>query len=524
VSGAKIIVNDDLFETRLAVIENGLITGIHISRKGEENLLGNVYLGRVIRVMPGMQAAFVDIGLSRAGFLPGRQVLSPEMHDALRQEAGDRRGKDGEKGEAGPSRKTRRSRRKGRPIEQMLKGGQEVIVQIVQQPHGMKGAKVTTYVSLPGHYCVYMPTIEGVGVSRRISDRKKRARMRKLANRLRARHEGGFIIRTAAGAAKDSEVEREADYIGNLWKEVVRKGRDRKPPHLLFREWDLTTRILRETPDAQIDSITVDTEESYEEVRRYLELAAPQHLERLSRYGGRRPIFDHFGIEQELQRVLRRQVMLPSGGSIVIDQAEALTAIDVNTGSFTGKGRRNQEETITTTNIEAVKAIAYQLKLRNIGGLVILDLIDMEQPENRDRVYKVLIEELEADRAKTLVRPISELGLIEMTRERYGDSPMRLLNEKCWYCDGTGSILSKKTIVARILRAVQHALATSESRRALVVVAHQAVVLALEHEQSDPLEKLRREHRRDIVLEPRVDIHTEYFRIETRDPRGSPGD
>lgn len=519
-TGTKIFVNDDLWETRLALIEDGLITGFHIERKGEENLLGNVYLGRVVRVMAGMQAAFVEVGLPRAAFLPGRQVLSREMRDALRQQEGARKD-DGKKKEQ--AQKRRRGRKTPRPIQEQLKGGAEVIVQIVQQPQGMKGAKITTYVSLPGHYCVFMPTIRGVGVSRRIEDRTRRTALRRLANKMRHKHDGGFIIRTSAAEADTSEVEREANYIAELWKHVVEKSRDRKAPTLLFREWDLPSRILRETPDAKIDSITVDTDQTHERVQEYLGLAAPQHLPRLSLYKGKKPIFDHFGIEEELQRVLQRQVALPSGGSIVIDQAEALTAIDVNTGSFTGKGSKNQEETILRTNTEAVKTIAYQLKLRNIGGLIILDLIDMEQPESREKVYETLVTLLEKDRAKTMVRPISELGLIEMTRERYGDSPMRLLQEKCWYCDGTGSIQSKKTICAQILRGLHHTLATSPGSRPLCVTAHQAVILALEHEASSPLEKLRREHGRDIVLEPRVDIHIEYFRVEVVGPRKQAG-
>lgn len=514
-SGAKIIVNDDLYETRLALIEEGRITGFHIERKGEENLLGNVYLGRVVRVIPGMQAAFVDIGLNRAAFLPGRQVISPELRDALKQEAVSRKtGDEGEKKKAAS--KKRRARRKPRSIEQSLKGGTEVLGQIVQQPQGMKGAKVTTYVSLPGHYCVFMPTIRGVGVSRRIQDRTKRRKLRKLADRLRKKHDGGFILRTSAAGAGEKEIEREADYIASTWADVIRKGQNEKPPRLLFREWDLPSRILRETPDAQIESITLDSAATFEKVRKYIGMAAPQHLPKLNHYRGSRPIFAHFGIEKELERVFQRLLPLPSGGTIVIDQAEALTAIDVNTGSFTGKGSRDQEQTITKTNLEAVREIAYQLKLRNIGGLIILDLIDMERDENRDKVYQALLKELENDRAKTTVRPISSLGLIEMTRERYGDSPMRLLNERCWYCDGTGSILSKRTICARILRSVGHALATAPKGHAIRVTAHQAIILALEHEDAKLLDRLRGQHGRDIVLEPKVDIHVEYFRVETQ--------
>lgn len=518
-SVAKIVVNDDAFETRLAFIEDGRITGFHIERKGQENLLGNVYLGRVARVIPGMQAAFVEIGLPRAGFLPGKQVLSPELRDALRQQdaGGEDEAKEG-------NRKKKKMRRGPVPIERSLRGGTEVLVQIVQQPHGMKGAKVTTYVSLPGHFCVFMPTIRGVGVSRRIENRNKRSKLRKLADQLRKKHDGGFILRTAASSADEDEIEREADYIASTWKKVVRKGQKQKAPRLLFREWDLTSRILRETPDAHIESITVDSKDAFESVQDFLRRAAPQHLGKLKRYSDKRPIFDHFGIEKELERVFQRLLPLPSGGTIVIDQAEALTAIDVNTGSFTGKGSRNAEQTITQTNLEAVKAIAYQLKLRNIGGLIILDLIDMERNENRDKVYQALLAELASDRAKTTVRPISTLGLIEMTRERYGDSPMRLLNERCWYCDGTGSILSKRTICARILRSVDHAVSTAPQGHSIHVTAHQAVILSLEHEDADLVESLRRKRSRDIVFEPRVDIHIEYFRVEAQPPDKRAGD
>jgi len=515
-SGAKIIVCDDPCEARLVIVEQGRITGFHIERKGESNVLGNVYLGRVVRVIPGMQAAFVDIGQPRAAFLPARQVLSPELREALREQGGE----DGEEPDNKEPGKERRRPRRRLPIQESLKSGSEILVQIVQQPYGMKGAKVTTYVSLPGHYCVFMPTIKGVGVSRRIQERGERRRLRKLADRLRSAHDGGFILRTSASGAKEAEITSEADYIAGTWKQVVRKGQNEKPPRLLFREWDLPSRVLRETPDAQIEAITVDSEEAHSKVKSYLSMAAPQHLAKLTLYRGPKPIFDHFGIEKEIERAFQRQLVLPSGGTIIIDQAEALTAIDVNTGSFTGKGLKDPEETITQTNLEAVKLIAYQLKLRNIGGLIILDIIDMERSENRDRVYQALLKELENDRAKTTVRPISTLGLIEMTRERYGDSPIRLLNERCWYCDGTGSILSKRTICARILRAVTHALATAPAGHGIVVTAHQAVVLALEHEDRALLDGLRARHGRDIVLEPRVDIHIEYFRVEATRPGG----
>jgi ribonuclease G len=519
-SGAKIIVNEDPHETRLVIIEDGRITGFHIERKGEENLLGNVYLGKVARVIPGMQAAFVDIGMSRAAFLPGRQVLSPELRDALQQESDD----EGGEGESAERTQRRRRRRGPLPIQESLRSGAEVLVQIIQQPAGMKGAKVTTYVSLPGHFCVFMPTIRGVGVSRRIEGRNRRHKLKQLAEALRRKHDGGFILRTASSDAATEEIEREAGYIASLWKSVLAKGRVSRAPGLLFREWDLTSRILRENPDAEVEAITVDSADAHEKVREYLERAAPQHLTRLSRYRGTRPIFEHFGIEKELERIFQRLVPLPSGGTIVIDQAEALTAIDVNTGSFTGKGGRNAEETITQTNLEAVKAIAYQLKLRNIGGLIILDLIDMERSENRDKVYQALLKELERDRAKTTVRPISSLGLIEMTRERYGDSPMRLLNERCWYCDGTGSILSKRTICARILRAVMQAASEAPPAHGIRVTAHQAVVLSIEHEDRHILDDLRERHNRDIVLEPRVDIHIEYHRVETVPPGARRGD
>ena len=334
---------------------------------------------------------------------------------------------------------------KATPIADVVKEGQDVIVQVTKDTIGTKGARCSSHISLPGRYVVYLPTVEHVGVSKRIGNDKERSRLREVIDSVKP-PTGGLVVRTVAEGLTKKQLKQDVGYLVRLWGEVAKKHEGAKAPTLLAGELDLTLKVARDLFTDEVDAIVIDDRVQYERLYRFLEVFAPDRLKDIQLYSGEEPIFDAYGIETEIKRALDRNVRLPSGGYLVIDQAEALTAIDVNTGRFVGKGSKDMEETILKTNLEAVHEIAYQLRFRNLGGLIILDLIDMEKMSNREKVRRTLEELLQKDKAKTTLNRISELGLIEMTRKRTRESLGRYLHEPCFYCDGTGQLQSKETV------------------------------------------------------------------------------
>ncbi|MGE3675421.1 MAG: Rne/Rng family ribonuclease, partial [Polyangiaceae bacterium] len=427
-----------------------------------------------------------------------------------------RRGRDGERdskrGEVkdGKNRKATNLRvSRSVPITEVVREGDEVIVQISKEPIGTKGARVTSHVSLPGRHVVYLPTVDHIGISKRIGSFRERQRLRKAIDSVKP-PTGGLIVRTVAEGLTKKHLKEDIGYLLKLWAEVARKRENAKSPSVLYEELDLVLKVARDLFTDEIEKIVIDDKEEYTRLVRFVEMFMPNRVKDVELYSGSDPIFDAYGIEDEIARALSRKVPLPSGGYLILDQAEALTAIDVNTGRYVGKGSKDLEETALKTNLEAVDEIAYQLRFRNIGGLVILDLIDMENPKNRDKVWRALEQRLEKDKAKTTLNRISELGLIEMTRKRTRESLGRTMHEPCFYCDGTGQIMSRTTIAYEILRQVRRELSMLQGY-SVHVNAHPAIVDLLKTEEKDAVIEAERRYMRRIEFTPRREYHIEQF-------------
>ena len=495
----QLVVNVTSFETRVALLESGLVTEVFIERHRDRGIVGNIYLGKVQRVLPGMQAAFVEIGLDRAAFLyVGDVTPSEEPPDEDEHH-------HAEEGDPSPRKKLAKDRR----IEDLLKQGQQVLVQVTKDAIGTKGPRVTCNISLPGRHLVYMPTHRHIGISRRITNEEERTRLRTILEELRP-PEGGFVVRTVSEGLSREKLASDVDFLVSLWRDVGQRANVVQAPALVQPELDIVQRCVRDLFTADMDKMILDDQATYDRVARFIELLDPALMARVGAYKGGEPIFDHYGVETELARAMSRKVWLKSGGYLVIDQAEALTAVDVNTGRFVGK--RNLEDTILRTNLEAVREVAYQLRLRNIGGMVIIDFIDMEIEEHREKVLEALKKELESDRARCNVVKMSELGLVEMTRQRTRESLGRQLTETCWYCEGRGTLKSKRTVVYDIFRALERQ-APKLLEPAVVVQAHPEVVDLMYDEEADALRAVEAVAKKKIVVRPRGSFHQEQFDI-----------
>jgi ribonuclease G len=513
----SLVINVDIAETRVALIEGGSITELFVEREQDKSPVGNVFLGKVTRVLPGMQAAFIDISLDRAAFLHVEDVVPQEDMDNLLNGEDDEdhephvEGDEAAAVEVKPRAVARRVTR-ATPIRDVLKEGQSLMVQVSKGPIGTKGARVTSHVALPGRYVVYLPTVDHVGISKRIGNDVERKRLREAIEAVKP-PQGGFIVRTVATGLTKKQLKADVGYLVKQWEAVSkRRSEVKSAPAMLYEDLDITLRVARDYFTEDIDKIIIDSQSEYERVRSFIGTFLPERVNDIEFYQGRDPIFDEYGIEDEIARALSRKVPLSSGGYLIIDQAEALTAIDVNTGRFTGKGK-DVEETIYQTNLEAVQEIAYQLRFRNIGGLIVLDFIDMERPKNRDRVYKTLIEALKKDRATTTITRISELGLVEMTRKRTRESLGRTLYEPCFFCDGTGQLQSKATICHEIVRQIRREKDTLPGYK-VVVNAHPAICDMLKREHKAALEEAQNRFTRQIVVKPHKEYHLEQFDLK----------
>ena len=499
----ELIVNVTLGETRVARLENGVVTDLTIERKREEEVVGNIYKGRVVRVMPGMQAAFIDIGLERTAFLHASDVV----RDLTRFEEEGEEKRDIDEDEEEPPRPRRQQG--DRSIENVLKDGKEILVQVEKEPLGSKGARVTSHISLPGRYLVYMPTVEHVGVSRRIGDASERGRLKDMIRRLK-KGAGGFIVRTVSSGVTEREFGEDVDYLPGAWKEIERKAAPAKAPSLIHAELDVLSRVVRDQFTPDVDRLVVDSKEAYREICDFVDSFMPKGRDRVELYEGSEPIFDAFGIEIEITRALGQKVWLKSGGYIIIEQTEALTAIDVNTGRFVG--RRNVEDTILKTNLEAVKEIVYQLRLRSIGGIIIIDFIDMEISANRTKVYNALKEALRSDKARTTISKISELGLVEMTRKRTREDLRRQLTNTCQYCEGKGYLKSPTTITYEIFRELVREAPELRGKQAMVL-CHPSVAGVLYDEERAQLEELEARFGKRNHVKSMADYHLEQFDV-----------
>ncbi|MGD8389292.1 MAG: Rne/Rng family ribonuclease [Desulfobacteraceae bacterium] len=504
----ELVINTRHHETRVAVVENGTIAEIHIERETGQELMGNIYRGTVVRVLPGMQAAFVDIGLERTGFLYVSDVHRNmvDVEQALAQQALNAGG-DGEE-EALPSAIADISFH----IEELLHVGQDVMVQVSKEPMGTKGARLTSHISLPGRHLVLMPTVEHIGVSRRIEDSGERERLRALVREMAPDHLG-FIVRTVSEGANREKLQSEMDFILKLWESIREAMHRSTSPALLYKDLAVSLRAVRDLFTREVDRLVIDSQEEYNRITAFIETFAPRLRHSVELYEGKEPIYDHYGIEVDISRALEEKIWLKSGGYIVIEITEALTAIDVNTGSYVG--RRNLEETILKTNLEAVKEIAYQLRLRNIGGLIVIDFIDMERRPNRDRVFTALKEAMKKDRAKTHILRMSELGLIEMTRKRTRESLNRQLEEPCFYCEGRGSLKSRQTICYEIFRGLERETAAGSADEKIFVKVHPEIEHTLKEDEHESVLHMEKRLNRRIIITGCSDFHLEQYEISS---------
>lgn len=494
----EIIINVASEETRVALLENKEVVEIYIDRRREGGLVGNVYKGRVAKILPGIQAAFVDIGLERAAFL----YVSDAGADA--EEYARMIEEEGLEGRT-DFKSTLHS------IEDILQEGQEVVVQVSKEPIGTKGARITSYISLPGRYLVLMPTVDHIGVSRRIKDGKERVRLKEMVQAFK-KPGMGYIVRTASEGVDSDALMADAEFLELLWQNIQKKREGVSAPALLYSELDLVFRTVRDMFTTKVDRLVIDSRTEYERIKEFVRLYLPVMLSRVELYEGEDPIFDAYDIEAEINRALDKKVWLKSGGYIIIDHTEALTVIDVNTGKYVGK--RDPEETITQTNLEAVKEVAYQLRLRNIGGIIIIDFIDMEKEKNREKVFHAMQEAFSEDPARTNIIRMSELGLIEMSRKRTRENLMRTLCEPCSYCGGRGYTKSAMTVCYEIFRKIRKISRGTKDKKILVTV-HPSVANLIFDEERQIIEEMEKEYQKRIVIKGDVGIHIEEYDILT---------
>ncbi len=500
-----IVVNSTPYETRVATLESGTLVDFLLERRDDYNIVGNIYKGRVIRVLPGMQAAFVDIGMEKAGFLYAGDFVSPQL-----EFPGDDGGEDELRVEMDIHEARFPQERFLPPIEGLIREGQHLMVQVSKEPLGTKGARITSHIALPGRYLVLLTWSGHIGISRRIEDPEERERLYATVERIRPPGMGA-IVRTASEGGTEEDLQADMDYLLRLWETIQRKGEKAAPSTLIHQELSLSLRAVRDLFSAETDRIAVDSEEEFERIRDFASQFFPRIRDRIELFGGSQQIFDHYGIEIELARALDKKVWLKSGGYIVIEHTEALTVIDVNTGKYVG--RTSLEETTVKINLEAVKEIVYQLRLRNIGGIITIDFIDMKNEENREKVYQALIDALRADKSKTTICKISELGLIEMTRKRVRESLARTLSEPCPYCSGEGIIKSKKTICYEIFRSLERQ-GPMLSGKQLSLFVHPALAEEMFGEHRRFLETLEHRFAMKVNVSANEKLHIEQYQIE----------
>ena len=500
-SGNSLIINSSPSETRVALLENGQPVEVYIERHQSAGLLGNIYRGRVVRVLPGMQAAFVELGLERTGFLYVNDALPKAQLNKESEQPAEGR-PEGNRGR--PNRLEPLAN-----IADVIKEGQEILVQVQKEPIGTKGARLTRHVTIPGRHLVYMPFYEHIGVSHRIEDPDERARLKAVFEE-RGAANGGFIVRTAGEGVSSEERSREAKMLEGLWSKIKKDGSSGPCPREIFADLDLAVRAVRDLFNETVDSVEVDRESDFNRIRDFIGAFEPERTTNIHLYGRAEPIFDYFGVEVEIQRALERRVWLKSGGYIVIDQAEALCVIDVNSGRYVGKS--NLEDTITQINLEAVKEAAFQLRLRNIGGIIIIDFIDMTKASNREKVHAALEQALARDRAKSSIVRMSEIGLVEMTRKRVRESLGESLTDTCPYCNGRGTIKSEQTVANEILREISRALLREHSPTVLVNM-HPGIADYLYANESEELSAIEKTANTSIIPVAREGYHREQFEI-----------
>jgi ribonuclease G len=516
----EMIISSSDLETRVAILEDDQVVEVFIERERQRGVVGNLYKGRVSKVLPGMQSSFVDVGLERDAFLYVTEVVNTvEEFERLAGDDDDEPAAGSEaagaaNGTAPTDEKAPRESRGDPKIEDLLKEGQEVLVQIVKEPLGTKGARLTSHVTMPGRFLVFMPTVDHVGVSRKIESRDERARLRSIVREFREEHgfTGGVIIRTAASGRSKEDIVSDLSYFHQVWTEIRRKMEARRPPALLFAEDSLVTKLLRDLLTEDFSAIRLDDPQEHRRVLALVERIMPNLASRVKLYSKDFPILDEYGVQAEIDKALRSKVWLKSGGYLVINQTEALVAIDVNTGRYVGKRTGRLEDTIVKTNLEAVKEIVRQLRLRDLGGIIVLDLIDMEEKKNRQRVFQEVEKELRKDRSPSKAIQVSDFGLVIVTRKRVKQSLERQLTEPCPYCSGSGSIKSSATICHEILTEMKK-IGPELDGHGVILRVNPDIARALKEEESALLRDLQESLGRPITIKPDTHLHHEQFDV-----------
>jgi ribonuclease G len=454
----ELLVNVTPQETRVAVVENGVLQEVFIERTRRRGLVGNIYKGVVRRVLPGMQAAFVDIGLERAAFLHASDIALAVDEESVEQ---------------GPTVES---------ITRLLHENKQLLVQVIKDPLGTKGARLTTHITVPSRYLVFMPEVRNVGVSQRIEDEDERQRLRDIVLAARGEQGGGFIVRTAAEGAGEDAVASDLHFLQRLWASIQERAARTGPGEVVHEDLPLVLRVLRDLSDTEVEKLRIDSRESFHRIEDFVRRFTPELEDKLEYYPGERPIFDLYSVDDEIQKALERKVQLKSGGHLVIDQTEAMTTIDVNTGAYVG--HRNLEETIFKTNLEAAQAMVRQLRLRNLGGIIIVDFIDMQNEEHKRQVLRALEKHIERDNANCHISEISSLGLVQMTRKRTRESLEHILCASCPTCGGRGSVKTVETVCYEIFREILREARQFDVQQLLVLASQEVVDLLLDEEST----------------------------------------
>ncbi|HJN47092.1 MAG: Rne/Rng family ribonuclease [Vicinamibacterales bacterium] len=524
----EMIISSSGHETMAAILEDDEVVEIFVERSKSRGVAGNIYKGRVSKVLPGMQCAFVDLGLERDGFLYVSDVIDPvEAMDGVDASDTDADGDaDGQAAEgsgqrvgngSARGRGRRRDRDRSGPeqkIEKLLTAGQEVMVQVVKEPLGTKGARITSHASIPGRFLVFMPTVDHIGVSRKIASREQRGRLRRIVRDFRTEHgmSGGVIIRTAAADRPKEDIINDLTYFHELWLETLQKQDSRRAPAVIHREESLVAKLLRDLLTEDFSVIRIDDAGEHQKAVKLVERIMPDLVSRVQHYDKKFPIFEEYGVQSEIDKALRSKVWLKSGGYLVINQTEALVAIDVNTGRYVGKRTGRLEDTIVKTNLEAAKEIVRQIRLRDLGGIIVLDFIDMEERKNRQKVYQEFAQEIRRDRSPSKAVQVTEFGLIITTRKRVKQSLERQLTDPCPYCSGSAVVKSTSTICFEILAELRKVSGDLNGHRVQLRV-NPDVVRALKAEERGVLKEIERTLGKEISLRPDAQLHHEQFDV-----------
>ena len=508
----EMIVSSNGHETMVAILEDDLVAEVFVERERQRGTVGNVYKGRVSKVLPGMQSSFIDIGLERDGFLYVADVVDTiDEFDKLSSDDDEETGGGGSKGRPERDRQDRPQQK----IEELLKEGQEIVVQVVKEPLGTKGARLTSHVTMPGRFLVFMPTVDHIGVSRKIDSREERSRLRGIVREFREAHgfTGGVIVRTAASGRPKEDILGDLEAFHRIWTEMRQRNESSRAPAVLYREQSIVSRLLRDLLTEDYQAIRIDNQTEHQRVVELVERIMPNLAPKVKLYSKPYPIFDEYGVQAEIDKALKSKVWLKSGGSIVINQTEALVAIDVNTGRFVGKKTSGRlEDTIVKTNLEAVKEIVRQIRLRDLGGIIVLDLIDMDDKKNRQKVYQAVEQELKKDRSPSKALQVSDFGLVIITRKRVKQSLERVLTEPCPYCSGTGVIKSSSTICFEILSEVKK-IGADLNGHGVVLRVNPEIARALKEEESAVLKDLRQSIGKDVTIKADTQLHHEQFDV-----------